>query len=111
RAGLIAQSYQAFSSQPAAATDAWVSDNHVNCCFSDKPAEKKQRCDSGRRIVSLATVPSARSATPKMPTTRAARPPRLERARRGISEPKVKSELCSRTSVRVRFLLRRWERS
>src|SRR5215470_17139398 len=39
------------------------------------------------QALSLVTVPSARSATPKIATTRGSRRPRLERARRGISEP------------------------
>jgi hypothetical protein len=76
-----------------------------NLSYPGKPARRSAR---DRRIVRLATVSSARSATPKIPATRGSRPPRLERARRGTSEPEVKAESCSRTSAQVRFLLRGW---
>src|SRR5262245_21817471 len=66
-----------------------VTDQRCPSAKTNSTTTKLAIATQGRRIVTLATVPKspARSATPKLPTTRGSRPQTLEGSRRQVSEP------------------------
>src|SRR5262245_34288914 len=72
-----------------------VADQRCPSARTNSTTTKLAIATQGRRIVTLATVPKshAKSATPKLPTTRGSRPRRLEGPRRRISDSKVASDI------------------